>query len=1417
MAKRFQIVDIQSDDIYVNKEKQFCITLYGKNEENENLVCHVINYLPHFYLKIPEGWDTSDGENLLRRICKNNPKSMNSFRRGSESHKSQVVKGKDFYALQWDKEKNKVIEYNFLKACFTNLGDMKKIITEIKKFYNKDPKSKFTYNDKDLLWINLDRVGTEDKICDSNLYESSIHPTIRFIHERDINPTGWVQVLTTDKTNIEKVFPYAAQDREYFCDWKDVDSIEDIRTSNYRIASFDIECDSLTGDFPMAKKDYKKLAASIFDSLKIIKKRVGEIELRTEQKTLDYDSDDDIGENKEYLQDIILNLLKIAFDIEWPDPKNYYEYTDIYDFETEGNKIIHEDFMKIISTEIAEIKDIVKLIHEEKHKNKERDNVIENIKDIITRNAKFISIKENITQLIHKYDNHNISIISGLLDKWKNREGKLLNNIIEKFKKKYSSFSDIKDKDVKIKGDPIIQIGTVFYDYGLSKDSGKDPWYRNILVIGPNDNMKDEEICSKMDNLNIDVVPCKNEKDLLIKWSELIKEYDPDFITGYNIFGFDFKYIKDRVDIFLPCPENSSGTCRCDKWGHHETCPKSTFYNLGKIEEGETSHRNKICKDVKQQLNSSALGENTFYYFNMDGRILFDLQKEIEKGHNLDSYKLDNVASQFMRGKLKEINKKRIRVSTIGTLKPGDYISFSLHSNIGEESYKDGKKIKINGIKDDNIYLCERLDIDFEKYHKIEWCLNKDDISPQDIFDKHKYEGPNGRAEVAKYCIQDCELCINLILLLDIIPNNLAMANVSYVPASYIFLRGQGVRITSVVSKKSSKRNTRIPDLIKIPNLNSYVKMAKKMDHEEEIKILDDYEKLKKEHTEELKRENKDINKINDLIEKDNDNEEITDIHRKIIRRHIVKDSDWRQPTSWELDHQLKQIMKKDKYKMKGYEGAIVLEPTPGIYLDDPVAVLDYASLYPSSIIEKNISHETFIEDESIIEENGWIENRDYQTITYDNWIYKGKGEGDTIEKLLDEEKPKIVCQFLTKDFMIRNDMIDEGDSAMGIIPAVLSDLLGARKSTKKRMNQETDDFKKKVLDGLQLAYKVTANSVYGQLGAKTSPIFKLELAACTTSVGRERLTVDATNGVEIWAKENGYEKPEVVYGDTDSVFVKFSRKDKNGKLLEGKEALEHSIKCGQEAGEFIKELMDGEGKQPQVLEYEKTFWPFILISKKRYTGDKYEFEATGAKRTAMGIVLKRRDNAPIVKYVFGHVIEKIMIDKDFDATVQWLKETLVKIRNGEFPLSYFVISKSLRGYYKNPQGIAHKVLADRMAERDPGNKPKANDRIPYVYMVVDDKPDIIGYRMKKEKIPDGFYKNGNPKFKSVTIQDKTQPKYKKKIILQGDRIEHVDYIKKNNVPVDYEFYITNQIMNPVKQVLDLRLDPKETEKLFLK
>ena len=68
----------------------------------------------------------------------------------------------------------------------------------------------------------------------------------------------------------------------------------------------------------------------------------------------------------------------------------------------------------------------------------------------------------------------------------------------------------------------------------------------------------------------------------------------------------------------------------------------------------------------------------------------------------------------------------------------------------------------------------------FKKYSKDiigkEWCLAKDDVSPQEIFNFHKYGGSKGRAKIAKYCIMDCELCIHLLLLLDLIPNNIGMA-----------------------------------------------------------------------------------------------------------------------------------------------------------------------------------------------------------------------------------------------------------------------------------------------------------------------------------------------------------------------------------------------------------------------------------------------------------------------------------------------------------------------------------------------------------------------------------------------------------------------------------------------------------------
>ena len=65
--------------------------------------------------------------------------------------------------------------------------------------------------------------------------------------------------------------------------------------------------------------------------------------------------------------------------------------------------------------------------------------------------------------------------------------------------------------------------------------------------------------------------------------------------------------------------------------------------------------------------------------------------------------------------------------------------------------------------------------------------------------------------------------------------------------------------------------------------------------------------------------------------------------------------------------------------------------------------------------------------------------------------------------------------------------------------------------------------------------------------------------------------------------------------------------------------------------------------KYPHTLEYEKTFFPFILFTKKRYVGNKYGFDHIKFKQDYMGIVLKRRDNANIVKLIFKGVIDRIL------------------------------------------------------------------------------------------------------------------------------------------------------------------------------
>ena len=78
----------------------------------------------------------------------------------------------------------------------------------------------------------------------------------------------------------------------------------------------------------------------------------------------------------------------------------------------------------------------------------------------------------------------------------------------------------------------------------------------------------------------------------------------------------------------------------------------------------------------------------------------------------------------------------------------------------------------------------------------------KEDLSPQQLFDNFKLGTSKAIKEIATYCVQDCVLCNNLVNKLQVIPNNLGMGNVCCIPFSYLFLRGQGIKIFSLVAKQ---------------------------------------------------------------------------------------------------------------------------------------------------------------------------------------------------------------------------------------------------------------------------------------------------------------------------------------------------------------------------------------------------------------------------------------------------------------------------------------------------------------------------------------------------------------------------------------------------------------------------------------
>jgi DNA polymerase elongation subunit (family B) len=1387
---------IERKDNYLNQDhnKQYTIFIFGVTRAGHSVCLRVKNYLPYFYVQMPDDFTDDHKREFLRNF--------------------DIAYAEDYEADDFDRYDAAVLEKNFkFTEDFKLRSRYYKDSISIDKSQTTDKKIFWTFmNEQDFPFVKLSfksklgykfverafakpmklNITNHTSAIKYNLYESDLEPVLRFVHDKKIKPSSWL-TIPGSKYKLEN--RQSKCQINISCDAAELLPLDRNELPPLLIASFDIEADSSHGDFPIAKKDCKKLsnqlvitwireqrtiskkqynqAYNILQSNKPIVSNAGTINVPIR---VDLPQDHVYVDIKDLTHDrLILSRIKPVLDKMQRELSSNEKPSALLVYYREVAKYIRAKENIALREKFFDIR-IKQALGFEQYTN--YDNEIDLIflkqmvraKQFVNGGGDYLAF---VTKIFHICNRPIRKVKANTIMKKAQKEVaaietaktsnnprfniddlvKIINDVAKKHKIPERDLQDkIITKETMVrfvnnevnkvfgfaKGDNVIQIGTVFWRCG-----DPIPVHNNIITL---------KSCAPF---NIGDKPCEIisrelERDVLLEWSKLIEQHDPDIIIGYNTFGFDESFMYDRItDIALNVDRINMTKEDLKMLESNQIYQK--FITLGRFE-SDIIKRVPEAKGaiVNKKLSSSALGDNFMYYFNTPGRVQIDLLKVCQASlTKLPSYKLDSVSEFYISGKIKDVicsdtstadaaSSCIVKVDNIGELEVDNYIVVSMSSTTAK--LYDGEKLKILDINRDKGLVTLDRAIPKSCLSSIPlWGLGKDDISPQDIFRLQKGTAQD-RATIAKYCIQDCALLIRLLRKLEVINNNFGMSNVCLVPFSYIFLRGQGIKAFSLITNECANENFLLPVLERI--------------EPEEVEVDDS---VRRQHTQ-LAQQQERADDGDDLLEGD----DIPDSEGNDIPKHGKTnttmsgngddnddDSDG-SDTETEDDPRTKRFQLNTNFNKiimteDSYEGALVMKPLADIYTEDPITVLDFSSLYPSEMITSDLSHDRICEDPYWLGDEGAKRleklGLGYLDRSYDNfeWI-----------------NPKIKSKGKRKCGVTTVRFVQYPDGRKGLIPRILMGLLASRKATKKKMDAEPDPFKKALYDGLQLAYKVTANSVYGQIGARTSKIYKPQIAASTTAGGRGMITKAYKFFVD---KFNA----KIVYGDTDSLFLKFTLVNPDGTVpTTDKEKIQLAIEKGQLAEKELKKVLPG----VHCMAYEKVLFPFILISKKRYFALKYEDDPTKYKQISMGLILKRRDNAPILKHCYIGVLDSLVKDKNIPNAVEFVQNECRKMVDGMFDMNMFVISKTLSAYYKDVESIAHAILAQRMAERDPGNKPQSNERIPYVFIKIKEEPGVD--------------------------------------YLQGDRIEHVEYVRKNKLQVDFEKYILNQIMKPVSQLFEL-------------
>jgi DNA polymerase delta subunit 1 len=488
------------------------------------------------------------------------------------------------------------------------------------------------------------------------------------------------------------------------------------------------------------------------------------------------------------------------------------------------------------------------------------------------------------------------------------------------------------------------------------------------------------------------------------------------------------------------------------------------------------------------------------------------------------------------------------------------------------------------------------------------------------------------------------------------------------------------------------------------------------------------------------------------------------------------------------LDYIPKTVTNEEEEK---FTGATVLDATPGAHFV-PIAGLDFASLYPSIMIAHNYDYATIVEDPEF--DN--LDGVEYEDIIWNEDTEEKDTDGNIIKK-------EIKVRFV--------------QNRTGIMPKILDRLWKERKKIKKEMKTCTDENTYAVLNGVQLAIKVSMNSIYGFTGAKYGRLPNKKIAAAVTAEGR-RMISHSKKCAEEWYN------CEVVYGDTDSIYCKFKSD------LKGQDHMNWVFKVAPECANRISETF----KKPIELEFEKVMYPFILFSKKRYANliwtNPIKFDYIDYK----GIQVVRRDNCEFVrensKKIFEYILknDKVLnysfdnVEELIETGKEYARDKIRMLINSEVPMKQLILSKSIRsGYAFDKKAVCVECSKTYYELNVVGKK---NMDITLLHNLKDKKKTHLSeWLEEKHYCPsckeDTDFERCPANIPHVSLARKREERDKMDKVPGGSRVPYLfvtypgtrqfekvedpDFVIKNGIPIDYIYYFEHQFRSAIETIFD--------------